>query len=87
MINSHFSVETANNQQTTLFFFLQEDGDLKVEPYPDRSDEQEVEWEDGWEDQIQSLAGCFRANGPYSACPNMAKGRLIDSKEVWSFLA
>lgn len=60
---------------------------MKEEPFPDPREDNEGEWEDEWEEQIQSLAWCFQANGPYSACPNMAKGRLIDSKEVRSFLA
>ncbi|KAJ7370622.1 hypothetical protein OS493_031037 [Desmophyllum pertusum] len=63
------------------------DGDFKQKPFPDSSEESEIEWEEGWGDQIQSLAWCFQANGPYSACPNMAKGQLIDSKEVRTFLA
>lgn len=70
-----------------ILFFLQKDGDVKEKPFYDSSEESEAEWEEDWDEQIQSLAWCFQANSPYSACPNMAKGLLVDSKEVWTFLA
>ncbi|XP_078383017.1 uncharacterized protein LOC144665627 [Oculina patagonica] len=64
-----------------------EDGDLKEKPFHVSSEDSEAEWEEGWDDQIQSLAWCFQANSLYSACPNMARGQLVDSKEVRTLLA
>lgn len=60
---------------------------MKEKPFHDSSEDNEVEWEEGWDEQIDSLAWCFKVNSPYSACPNMARGQLIDSKEVRTFLA
>ncbi|KAJ7370623.1 hypothetical protein OS493_031038 [Desmophyllum pertusum] len=36
------------------------DGDFNTKPFPDSSEESEIEWEEGWGDQIQSLAWCFK---------------------------
>lgn len=62
--------------------FEAENGDLAKMLDPQTNYEDEIEWENCWEEQIEDLAWCYRTNSPYSACPNMAAGQLIDSSEV-----
>lgn len=67
--------------------FEAENSDLAKMLDPQTNYEDEIEWENCWEEQIEDLAWCYRTNSPYSACPNMAAGQLIDSSEVRTYLS
>lgn len=60
---------------------------MKVDTLPELSDEvAEAEWEEEWITESKKLTQCYKENSPYSACPNMARGKLIDSEDVRGFL-
>ena len=62
--------------------------DSNEKPLPDLSDQiTEIEWEEEWDEQLKTLVQCYEANSPYSACPNMARGQLIEAKDVIEILA
>lgn len=49
---------------------------MNVETLPELSEEvAEAEWEEGWIMESETLTQCYKENSPYSACPNMGRGK------------
>lgn len=60
---------------------------MNVETLPELSAKiAEAEWEEEWIMESETLTQCYKENSPYSTCPNMARGKLIDSEDVREFL-
>ena len=45
-----------------------------------------VEREEDWDKELETLRQCYEQNSPYSACPSMATGDIIDARDVRKIL-
>lgn len=78
---------TGNIECYHIFLFFQVNDDSIENRLLDPSGEiTEVEWEEDWNKELETLTQCYEQSSPYSACPSMARGDIIDAMDVRKIL-